>query len=364
MASSWLELLRSGNEVLERMVPLAAADRTSILPRLMSLSGRAINIPELKVLQSDVDSFRPDLVVFGNLLSVTPAALCLTKRVGVKSVCVLHNWHPVCSNGLLFREGRFCDQCPQIGSSLPAVIHRCGGDRLDSFAAALSVDLHKTLRSYERADLLLVPSQYMIELFKNLGLEHCRFQHFPNWLPDLSVSPLPDRQGVVFAGTLSVSKGIMPLVEAWLEIYGQIGERLHVFGDGALARRIEQIAATHEAIVFEGRKDRRQIVERMASARATIVPSISLESFGLVAIESISVGTPLITGSRGGLAEINTPDVGVQVAEVNSSNILAAWHLITANWQQLSIGARKRFQEQYSGDTAKRNLDALLASLS
>ena len=50
-----------------------------------------------------------------------------------------------------------------------------------------------------------------------------------------------------------------------------------------------------------------------SSTKALIVPSISMESFGLVATEAFLRNVPVIAYKTGGLVEVVSEDVGIKV---------------------------------------------------
>lgn len=52
--------------------------------------------------------------------------------------------------------------------------------------------------------------------------------------------------------------------------------------------------------------------ELMRDARAVLVPSLYVEPFGMVAVEALLSGTPIITSPWGGLGDINQNGVGMQ----------------------------------------------------
>lgn len=56
----------------------------------------------------------------------------------------------------------------------------------------------------------------------------------------------------------------------------------------------------------------------LANARALIVPSLFDEPFGMVAIEALACGTPLITLDSGALPEVVTPQTGYVVAKTRA----------------------------------------------
>ena len=63
-------------------------------------------------------------------------------------------------------------------------------------------------------------------------------------------------------------------------------------------------------IKFIGEVDDREKAKLLAGARALIFPTNWEEPFGLVTIEALASGTPVITTNKGAMPELVTPDVG------------------------------------------------------
>jgi len=63
-------------------------------------------------------------------------------------------------------------------------------------------------------------------------------------------------------------------------------------------------------IKFIGEVDDREKAELLAGAKALIFPTNWEEPFGLVTIEALASGTPVITTNKGAMPEVITPDVG------------------------------------------------------
>lgn len=63
-------------------------------------------------------------------------------------------------------------------------------------------------------------------------------------------------------------------------------------------------------IKFIGEVDDREKAELLVGARALIFPTNWEEPFGLVTIEALASGTPVITTNKGAMPELVTPDVG------------------------------------------------------
>ena len=91
----------------------------------------------------------------------------------------------------------------------------------------------------------------------------------------------------LYVGRLDADKGIDVLARA----ARLAGVRLRVVGDGPLA---PWLADTHPEIELLGRLPSRAIAEVAVTARCVVVPTIVRETFGLVAMEALTSGIPVI----------------------------------------------------------------------
>lgn len=97
---------------------------------------------------------------------------------------------------------------------------------------------------------------------------------------------------LLFVGRLNEDKG----VGIAIDVARATGRKLVVAGQGMnMPDDVD-----HRGLV--GPAERREL---MAGAAALLVPSLYLEPFGMVAIEGLMSGTPIITSDWGGLSEIN-----------------------------------------------------------
>jgi glycosyltransferase involved in cell wall biosynthesis len=75
-----------------------------------------------------------------------------------------------------------------------------------------------------------------------------------------------------------------------------------LYDDAYFAREVAPLLG--EEIEYVGALDRVALWRLLGSARATLLPVRWNEPFGLVALESLATGTPVIAYARGGLREI------------------------------------------------------------
>lgn len=104
---------------------------------------------------------------------------------------------------------------------------------------------------------------------------------------------------LVCVGRLAREKGFGVLLDAMRAI--DVPVELDVFGDGPAADEL-QAAADGLVVRFHGARPRAEIAACLAAAHALVVPSLR-EGLGIVALEALAVGRPVIASGTGGLVE-------------------------------------------------------------
>jgi len=117
----------------------------------------------------------------------------------------------------------------------------------------------------------------------------------------------PDRRRFVCVGRFAPSKGQDVLLKAMVEVARLYPDtKLEFIGDGSSRAECEKLAdqlGVAKNCAFAGSLPHAKVLPGMAGAWATVVPSRS-EAFGLVNIESMAVGVPVIGSNTGGIAEV------------------------------------------------------------
>jgi GT2 family glycosyltransferase/glycosyltransferase involved in cell wall biosynthesis len=119
----------------------------------------------------------------------------------------------------------------------------------------------------------------------------------------------PLRFGVI--GSILPHKGIHLAVAAFRGV-DPARATLQVWGDLAVSPSYtaEIAALASPAVRFAGRFDEAARGEVFAGLDVLVVPSLGLESFGLVAREALAEGVPVLAARRGALAELFDPAAG------------------------------------------------------
>lgn len=143
---------------------------------------------------------------------------------------------------------------------------------------------------------------------------------------------------LLFVGRLVSSKGIKELLQAVAQLSKRYPEaRLDVVGTGSERRRSMMKTMAHDLgisnkVRWQGYKSPKQVRNMYPFYGAVVVPSRQ-ESFGLVALEAMAVGVPLISTRSGGLAEFVDTSVAEIISQVNSTAIARA---IENTWKDKS----------------------------
>ena len=148
------------------------------------------------------------------------------------------------------------------------------------------------------------------------GVDLERFTPLPQAAAKARLGIAQEPKNVLFAGRIEPLKGIDTLLEAiallqsccpntirtlTVSIVG--GDPLSENPDAEMARlqQMREDLGLEELVTFLGSKDQDLLPDYYAAAEMVIMPS-HYESFGLVALEAMAMGTPVIASEVGGLA--------------------------------------------------------------
>lgn len=175
---------------------------------------------------------------------------------------------------------------------------------------------------------------------------------------DLPTGPL-----VLFVGRIDPVKGIDTLFEAFHRLLNRhrwigqtpklvfVGGLIRIEGTGStmdadlrrLAQRAEELGLS-DSVMFRGSQPRQLLPLYYNAVDVCAVPS-RYESFGLVAVEAMACGTPIVASKVGGLRfSIDDGVSGLLVPHSDPSELAAALHHMLTNHRlrsQMQVGARQ-----------------------
>jgi glycosyltransferase involved in cell wall biosynthesis len=327
-----------------------------------ALASAAWNASAKRTVRALTEKHQPDVAhVHNTWFALSPSVFAGLRRAGVPVVATLHNYRLLCTNGLLFRDGRPCEDC--VGTHpWHGVRHRCyRNSALASSAVAGTIALHRARGTWERdVDLFLALTDSARQRFIAGGLPADRIRVKPNFAPD----PGPrrcapqDSDVVLFVGRLSAEKGIEEFLLAWAAA-NPAPLRLRIVGDGPLQRRAKALGAPRVELL--GRLPSTEVRRLMLGARTLVFPSRSHESFGLVVVEAMAAGLPVVAADVGGVRELISSD-GYQhiVPPAHDRWVTAMRSVVEGSWLNAAgETGRRRYEARFS---ASANLEALEAA--
>jgi len=241
-----------------------------------------------------IDALQPDLIEAGDTFHPAWAACRLARRRGIPIAAFYH-------------------------SNLPQIISRRMGGRLTERALERYVSW-----LYERFDVVFAPSRLMCDLLNGLGVPHAvhqplgvdgevfRPERRGGWLRG-RLGLAPATRVLVYAGRFAGEKNLPVLLEA----FALLGSPYHLLLIGS--DREARPAANVTMLPY--RRDSIELAEWLASADA-LVHAGTKETFGLVLLEAMACGRPVVAARAGAIPEFVDEGVGM-LAEPGSGARMA-----------------------------------------
>jgi alpha-1,6-mannosyltransferase len=278
---------------------------------------------------------QPDLVEAGDAGQCAWAALRMQQRHGVPAVAFYH-------------------------SDLPRLVEH----RLGKFSANA---VRKYLAQlYSQFDMVLAPSRLMVHQLAEIGVDGALHQPLGIdsgvFRPQRRVDTLrthlhlpPNARLLVYAGRFTQEKKLEVLIDA----VRKLGRPYHLVlvGSGTELPRFPQITY----VPFK--RDQRQLARLLASCDVLVHPG-DCETFGLIVLEAMACGLPVVGTAGGGVAELVDEDTGILAQPNNADSLAEAIEAIYArDLAQLGINARRKAQDHYDWDRVLPQLSQRYGSL-
>lgn len=250
----------------------------------------------------------------------SPSVLSLPARHGLPSLVSLHDYFLVCPNGAYYRYAQAtpCDVKPMSARCLTA---QC--DRVSAAHKAVRIARQAvTARAVARANgslSVLHMSNFAAGIANPfIGYDHARYV-VPSPIEVERGKPVDVAENTrfLFAGRLTEEKGVRLLAQTARDT----GLPLTIAGDGPLLRELEAIG---ENITCTGWLDAAGVTAVMRQARALVFPSTWYETGGLVVLEALAQGIPVIVSRSTGAADFVEDGVNGFVVDAGNTGALRA----------------------------------------
>jgi glycosyltransferase involved in cell wall biosynthesis len=297
---------------------------------------------------------RPDVIHVHNTFPLlTASVLAAGGEARVPIVVTIHNYKLSCASGDFFRAGTVCHDCAgRVG--LPGIVHGCyRGSRLMTVPVVAGTALNrKSWRTRPSAYIFISESQRRALEDLNLPLN----RSFVKWnlVPRVPTVAPHDEGRVSYIGRLDQAKGLFVLMGGWDAYLSRDRDpklRLSIAGNGPLMPAIREWAGHRESVDLLGVLDRDGCRDLVARSRAVVVPSAWEETFGLVVVEAMAGGVPVIAARHGSLPELVSDGAnGALFRPGDAGDLASVLEGVAADperWRHLGAEARRTYEAKW-----------------
>lgn len=214
--------------------------------------------------------------------------------------------------------------------------------------------------SYDSSKVIVCSDSMKKDVLQRFNVNPKKISVIPNGIDprrlnvDVDVSRTRERYGIywqelmiLFVGRLTSQKGCEYLIRAMPQILGKHNAKLLIVGDGPSRSFLESEAyrlGISNRVLFTGFLPDQEMIRLMKSADVLVVPSV-YEPFGIVALEGMAAGVPVVASDVDGLSEIvRHEENGIKVFPHNSSSIFWGINRVLSDYQ-LKERIRQRGKE-------------------
>lgn len=163
----------------------------------------------------------------------------------------------------------------------------------------------------------------------------------------------PSKKNILFVGNVIQEKGVEELIMAFNEISScSDGVALYIVGstkDVGFYNKIEPLAKSNPAISFVEPMPQPELVRYFQAADTFVLPSY-IEGLGLVALEAMACGTPVIATNVGGLHYMLKGGAGQLVEPRNVEQLADAMQLAISGEFEPNIAEIQRLLELHDSE--------------
>ncbi len=313
-------LEKAGIQVFYKQIKIPVSGWGSIIKKICGVIWSPYNY---KIVKSAIHTHKPDIVHFHTVVPyLSFSVIAASYIMGVPIVQTLHNGRWLCLEGGYFRNNTFCDDCVGTYGWL-GVKRGCGHGQLISFFLFLNnFIVRKFGFLFKFVSCFIAVSEFTREQHTRSSFPEKKIIVRNNGFnvssePDLDKSWLR-RDGVVYAGRLSVAKGSRVLEY----LIKNLDCKISIIGNGPELNSLKQMCIDNQFdhVDFFGRLDNKLTLDIIKKAVVTVVPSQCGDSYPSVALESLSVGTPIVSSNLGGLPELVKASLGGKLADYENNN--------------------------------------------
>lgn len=271
-------------------------------------------------------------------------------------VATLHNYRSVCANGLLYRDGHQCFECPR-SSPVAAVLHGCYRDsRIATVPVALG--LSRRGRNFlDKVDRIIVTSPGSARILADHLPGTARLELIPNFGSGDPQQPFvsQERNAWLAMGRFTPEKGFLELIRSWPS-----GTPLVVIGDGPQREALVS-AASGKAVEIRPSMSIDELRRVVPGHRGLVFPSLWPDVAPQVVVEAMRVGLPVVAHRANVVADL-VNETGAGASYDDTASLSSALETVSANLALMSARAVKTFEREWTQTAWLTRIEAVYES--
>jgi Glycosyltransferase len=287
--------------------------KINIFTKLKLIAKGFYNWEAKKKLAELLKDFKPDVAHLHNIYHhLSPSIIGVLCKNKIPLVMTLHDYALVSPNYNLYANGQIWE------ASKGGKYWRCFTDRCiknsywRSFMAMVESYFYQVLGSYNKINLFISPSHFLINKFKEFGFSR-EIIYLPNPFLLPAGNSLQSRGGdcngayIFYYGRLSAEKGIEDLLRAFGKLKSNGADiKLKLAGSGPLEDELKRIITAEKitGVEFVGYQTGDALWQLVAGAEAIVVPSRWYENAPYTIIEAMGLGKIVLATRLGGATEL------------------------------------------------------------
>lgn len=263
---------------------------------------------EVETLFNDLlDRFSPDVIHFHNITGLSVGLVHIAKHRKIKTVLTLHDYWGICQkNTLLKQDGGICNDI----SECKACMSTMSGIRWKNLPSGMRNDF--IFYQIQAVDTIICASRYVANKYVEAGIDEKKICVIPYGINIEKFSKIPSnkvksRVRFSYVGHLGRHKGLHVLVDALALLKEKDRIQINIVGEGELRDELKSKIKSmgwDKSVRFWGKVDSHKIERVYRKTDVLLVPSIWPECFGIIIIEAMASGIPVIASRIGGIPEI------------------------------------------------------------
>lgn len=255
---------------------------------------------------------------------ISPSVYYAARSLNVPVVQAVRNYRFMCTNALLYREGKICELCVHKKIPFPSFVHKCYRNNFSAnFTVGTMLSVHNIVDSWRLVDRFACISNFVKEKMIQAGFDAAKLYVKPNFVyPDPGVETTKENY-IVFVGRVNEEKGIFTLINS-MGLVKNKSVQLKVVGEGddEIMAQLKELSAGKN-VEFLGKKPLAETYDIMGKAKVLVIPSLWHEPFGRAVVEAYAKATPVIGARVGGIPELIAEGVTGYTFEAGNANDLA-----------------------------------------